>query len=302
MDNRGNNHHTSGSKNLLVSIFLNLIITLAEIAGGLLSNSLALLSDALHNLSDTFALFLAYIARKISSRSSSPQKTFGYKRIEILAALLNGIILIVISVYLFYEAINRLFNPEPVKSGIMFIVTSIGLLGNLISVLLIKKDSKKNLNIKSAYLHLLGDTFSSITVIFGSIIIYVFEVFWVDPILTFIIGVFILKETFSIIKETVDILMESTPHEISIKQIKAELEKEKGIDNIHHIHSWKITDNETHFQCHLEVKKDMLLSDANNLRNLIEKKLKKNFMLDHVTIQLEFASGHENNAIANNCS
>jgi len=210
-------------RNLLVSAVLNLAITAAEVAGGLISNSLALLSDALHNLGDTSAVIIAYFANRISRKDYSDKKTFGYKRIEILAALLNAVVLIVIIVYLFIEAFHRLKDPEPIKGLIMFIVAVIGFAGNLISVLLLKKDSAKNINIRAAYLHLLGDTISSMLVILSAVFIYFFRIFWIDPLVTIILGLYLLKETWEIIRQAIGILMKETPHGLALAAIKKEL-------------------------------------------------------------------------------
>jgi cobalt-zinc-cadmium efflux system protein len=200
-DLSGNAH---SGKNLLISILLNLTVSIAEVIGGLISNSLALISDALHNLGDTFALFIAYIAALISRKTLSPKKTFGYKRIEILAALFNAVILVVIIVFLFIESFKRLANPESIKGLIMLIVAVIGFSANLISVILLKKHSGKNINIRAAYLHLLGDTVSSVMVILSGILIYFFNLFWIDPLVTILLGLYLLKETYMILKEAVD--------------------------------------------------------------------------------------------------
>ena len=181
MGSKKTQHHSHGyhvdlkEKNLLFATALNLLITVVEIIGGLISNSLALLSDALHNLGDTFAVLLAYIANRIGKKDATEKKTFGFKRIEILAALLNAVVLIVIIVFLFIEAYHRFTSPEPIKGLIMFIVATIGLIANLMAVLLLKNDSQSNINIRAAYLHLIGDTISSVAVIIGSILIYFFE-------------------------------------------------------------------------------------------------------------------------------
>ena len=159
--------HQLNTKNLRISVWLNLIIALAEVVGGLLANSLSLLSDALHNLGDGLALLFAYVANKVGKRDATRRKTFGYKRIEILSAFINSMVLIAISVYLFVEAIRRFLNPAEVDGTIMLIVAIIGLLANVISVIILHKDSAHNLNVKAAYLHLIGDTLSSVAVIGG---------------------------------------------------------------------------------------------------------------------------------------
>ena len=189
----GHHHHemeNGGNRSLLLATVLNVFITVVEIIGGIMANSLALLSDALHNLSDTIAILLAYIAAKVSRRSSNERKTFGYKRVEILAAFFNALVLIGISVFLVYEAIFRFSHPEPVKGLLMLVVATAGLIFNLLAVLLLKKYSGASLNIRSAYLHLLGDTLSSVAVIIGGVLIYFFEIYWVDPLITILISIY----------------------------------------------------------------------------------------------------------------
>ena len=293
-------HNEPNKRNLLISVLLNATITLAEFIGGILSNSLALISDAVHNLSDTMSILISYIALRIGNRKSNFKNTFGYKRIEILAALFNAVVLIGISFYLFFEAYHRFLNPEPIESRLMFIVATIGLIGNLVSVLLLHKDSSHNLNVKAAYLHLLGDTLSSVGVIIGSILIYFYKITWVDPLLTVLIGLIIIKGTWGIIKETVNILMQASPSKVEIEKIKEELEKHPGIKNIHHIHVWQLSDHITHFECHAEVMHNIQIYEADKIRADLEKILFDTFNFQHVTIQIELDSCSDKNAIIRN--
>jgi cobalt-zinc-cadmium efflux system protein len=286
----------SASK-LLISTVLNFSITIAEIIGGLISNSLALISDALHNLGDTFAVFIAYIAHLISKRDYTDKKTFGYKRIEIIAALFNAVILIVIIVYLFFEAIKRIKDPEPVRGLIMFIVAIIGLLANLFSVILLRKESQKNINIKAAYLHLLGDTFSSITVIIGAVFIYFFQIYWIDPAITIFISLYLLKGTYSILKRAVDILMQGVPKDLDLNEVKITIEQLPEVDNIHHIHAWSLNDKEVHFEGHIDLIKNLKTSETEEIRNKIHGILMNKFHISHVTIQCEFNSCDNKNMI-----
>ena len=301
----GHRHHNidNNSKNdlsksrLLAATLLNLSITIAEIIGGLISNSLALISDALHNLGDTFAIFIAYIAHLISKRDYTDKKTFGYKRIEIIAALFNTVILIVIIVYLFREAIKRINDPEPVKGLIMFFVALIGLLANLYSVLLLRKESGKNINIKAAYLHLLGDTFSSIAVIIGAGVIYFFQIYWIDPLITILIGLYLLKGAYLILKRAVDILMQGAPEDLDLNEVKITVEQLPEVDNIHHIHAWSLNDREIHFECHIDLARDSKVSESREIINKIHDILMNKFHVNHVTIQCEFNSCDNKNMI-----
>ncbi len=284
----GGNTGRARENRLITATVLNFVITIAEVIGGLLSNSLALLSDALHNLGDTVAVFIAWIANKVSKKGTSGRQTFGYKRVEILAALFNAVVLVVISIYLFIEALERLKDPQPVKGLIMFIVATVGFIANLVAVFILHKDSSYNINVRAAYLHLLGDTISSVAVIIGSIFIYFWEVYWIDPVVTFLIGIYILRETYSILKETVNILMQGSPYGMDIQTMKHALEKLEGVENIHHIHLWSLSDQQVHFECHMDLNKDYVISEADRIREEAVRMLKKEFHVQHVTIQVEY--------------
>lgn len=273
---------------LLAATVLNLIIFFAEIAGGLISNSLSLITDALHNLSDGLAIFVAWVANKISKRPSNLKKTFGYKRIEILAAFLNALILIAISLYLFYEAALRIISPEPVKGLIMLVVAIIGLFANLAAVLLLHRDAEKNINVKAAYLHLFGDTLSSVAVIIGGIFIYFFDLYWIDPVITILIGIYIIKETWKILKQTIDILMQGSPAGLDLDLIRQDLEQIPEIANIHHVHIWNMDDQSVHFECHVDLVENIRISETDNIYYMIEKILRETYHIGHLTIQFEY--------------
>ena len=294
-------HHADDShiteRNLLASTLLNLSITVAEVIGGLVSNSLALLSDALHNLGDTVAIFIAYVAGLISKKEHTRQKTFGYKRVEILAALFNAVVLAVIIIYLFIEAWHRLSNPQPIKGLLMLIVAVVGFLANLLSVLLLKKLSGNSINIRAAYLHLIGDTVSSAIVIITAVLIYFFEIYWIDPLVTFLLGIYLLKETYSILREAVDILMQATPHSLDLNEVKSALESIHGIDNIHHVHAWNLSDQDIHFECHVDLESDIRISETENIKESIHELLLHNFDITHVTIQYEYNCCDDKNMI-----
>lgn len=275
-------------KNLFISIILNLVITLAEFIGGILSNSLALLSDAIHNFSDSFSMLASYISIKIGKKEPGYSMTFGYKRIEILAALFNSFTLALICIFIIYKAIVRFIQPEPIESNIMLWVATIGLVANLISVLLLFRDKQKSINIKSAYLHLLGDTLSSVIVIIGAVFINIFKIYWLDPVLTILISGFIFKETFGLLKQTYSILMQSTPKGVEIEDIKREIECYDQVLNAHHIHVWNYTDSSIFLECHIDFKDNLKISEIDEIRLSIADKLMKKYAVSHVTIQPEF--------------
>jgi len=290
---RRNHHHAPvNEKNLLVTTLLNLVITVVEIAGGLLSGSLALLSDALHNLSDTFATFIAYLATLIGKRQANQKKTFGYKRLEILAALLNAVILIVMSVFLLKEAYARWNDPRPINSLVMLVVAMIGLLANLYAVIILKKDAHKSLNVRAAYIHLIGDSLSSVVVIIGGILIHIFKIYWIDPLITLLISIYIIRSGFIILKESVNILMQAAPDQLDLSRVKLRVEQVPEVNNIHHIHAWMLTDNEIHLEAHVELKNNLRLSEVKNTHGEIEHLLMKDFHINHVTLQFEYGTDH----------
>jgi cobalt-zinc-cadmium efflux system protein len=300
-ERRKNRHNNSpiNEGNLLLATLLNLVITIVEIAGGILSNSLALLSDALHNLSDTFATFIAYLATLISKKQANPKKTFGYKRIEILAALLNAVILIVICIYLFKEAWERIQNPEPVKSLIIIIVAMIGLSANILAVALLRKDSKKNINVRAAYIHLIGDSLSSVLVILAAVAIQLFNVFWLDPVITILIGLYLIRESYIILLEAINILMQSTPENLDIKKLQIKIENLSEISSLHHLHAWSLNDHQVHLEAHIVLAQDMKISELEQVRINIELLLKENYHIYHSTLQFEFEPNHSNSLISN---
>ncbi len=289
----GHHHHhhdvdnMSDHKLLWVTI-LNFSITLVQVVGGLISNSLSLLSDALHNLGDSSAIFIAFLAGKRSRKRADEQHTFGYKRVEILAALFNGIVLIAICLFLFVEAYERFTHPEPIKGLMMLIVASFGLLANLISVFILNKDKEHNLNVKAAYLHLMGDTLSSVAVILGGLAIWLWNIDWLDPLITVLVGIYIIYHTWDVIKQTVDILMQTVPKNINIKEIKHQVEQLKEVDNIHHLHIWKLNDKQTFFEAHVNLKNNVNMVEMMKIKQEIEHLLKHSFNINHITLQMGY--------------
>lgn len=283
-------HHANDlrGKKLLWVALLNFSITLVQIIGGLISNSLSLLSDALHNLGDSSAIFIAFLAGKRSQKTPDEQHTFGYQRIEILAALFNAVVLISICIFLFFEAYERFIDPQPIKGKIMFVVATFGLLANLISVLVLNKDKDHNLNVKAAYLHLMGDTLSSVAVIIGGIAIWLYDVFWIDPLITVLVGIYIVYHTWGVIKQTVDILMQSTPSDINIKELKQKVESIGEIENIHHVHIWKLDDKQSHLEAHINLKNNINMIEMMQIKEKVESLLKEQFQINHITLQVGY--------------
>lgn len=276
----------SVSSRLIITMLLNLVITAVQIVGGVLSGSLALISDAMHNFSDGISVIISFIALKLKNKDNSYKHTFGLKRAEILAAVINAVVLIVIYIFLFYESVQRFFAPQKVEPGLMTIVAFIGLLANIIGTLLLKRDAGSSINIKSSYLHLLSDSVSSVAVIFGGLAIALWNVSWIDPLLTILIGIYIFHESYSILAGAIHVLMEGAPPDISIAEVQKAVEGIPGIDNLHHIHLWMVGDNDVHLEAHLNVN-DMLISESDCLRKKVEAILTNKFNINHITLQFE---------------
>jgi cobalt-zinc-cadmium efflux system protein len=280
--------HTEGTseKNLFITMLLNFLITVVEIVGGIVSGSLSLLSDAFHNFSDGIAIIVSYIAIRLSKKPRTLKYTFGLKRAELLAAIINASTLIIISFFLIKEAIERFSNPTPITGNLMLIVAVVGLIANIVGTLLLKKGSQENINIRAAYFHLLSDAVSSLAVIIGAVFIMMFNITWIDPALTIMISLWILKETYEIVKESVEVLMMSTPPDIDINEVQRAIEAVPGVKNIHHVHLWKMNDSDIHFEAHIDVD-DVPVSRTAAIRGAIEQCLHDTYDVNHTTLQFE---------------
>jgi len=277
-------------RNLLISILLNSLITIAQIIGGFLSGSLALLSDALHNLTDVSSLIISYIASVLSKKKATKTRTFGYKRAEIIAAFINASSLIVIAIYLVFEAINRFFKPQKIEAELVIWLSILGIVFNGLSVLLLKKDSVNNINIRSAYIHLLTDMLASIAVLIGGILMKFYQVFWVDAALTVAIAIYLIIVGISLLKESFNILMLFTPKEIRIEDVVQEVIKEEQINNIHHIHIWQLNESEIHLEAHIDFNDDLKFSEFNKILKRLESILFEKFKINHFNIQPEYGA------------
>ena len=289
----GHNHvhihkHEVKGKNLVFSILLNLLITIAQVIGGIISGSLALISDALHNFSDVLSLVFSLLAHKLSRRKASVDHTFGYKRAELIAAFINAITLIVVALFLIYEASVRLFHPEPIQSTLVIWLALLGIVVNGGSVLLLKKDSEHNLNMKSAYLHLLTDMMASVAVLVGGLLMKFYGWFWVDSVMTLLIAFYLIYVSYDLIKSATKMLMLFTPDYIDIKELVREVHKINGVNKLHHIHVWNLNDEELHLEAHLDCSDDIKMSEFNILLDEVEQVLFQKFNINHINIQPEF--------------
>ena len=286
--NHQQHHHTT--RNLAITVILNGLITIGQFTGGIISGSLALISDALHNLSDVISVILAYLAQRIGMKPQTQKSTFGYKRAEILAAFINAISLIAISVYLMVEAGKRFLNPKEVDYLWMLGLGILGFIANGLSVLILHDNKEENLNIRAAYLHLIGDALTSVAVIVGAICIWLFKIYWIDPLVTVLISVYIFIHTYQILKESVGILMQFSPPEINQEDIVAALKEIVEIKNVHHIHVWQLADHKIYFEAHLLLNNDHHVSETGMLTEKAKRLLSSRFNITHTTFQYEVVS------------
>lgn len=286
--NHPHNHENLSGRNLLISILLNIIITTAQIIGGVISGSLALLSDALHNFSDVISLVVSFVANKLAKKKASFSKTFGYKRAEILAAFINASTLIIVAVLLIIEAIKRFKNPQEIESGLVIWLSIIAIIGNGFSVLLLKKDAESNMNLKSAYIHLLTDMMASIAVMVGGLLMKFYNVYWVDSVLTFLIALYLIWMGYDLLKSSTKVLLLFTPEAIPIDKIVKELQVLEAIKNVHHIHLWQLNEEEIHFEAHIDFENDISLTEFDIILQTVKEILFNKFEINHVNIQPEF--------------
>ena len=286
--NHNHSHSDLKGRNLFISILLNILITASQVIGGIISGSLALLSDALHNFSDVLSLVVSYIANKLSKKEASIHRTFGYKRAEILAAFINASTLIIVAVLLIIEAIKRFQNPEEIESNLVIWLSLLGIIANGLSVLLLKKDSEANMNMKSAYLHLLTDMMASIAVLIGGLLMKYYQLYWVDSVLTFVIALYLIWMGFDLLKTSTKVLMLFTPDDIPIKQIVAEINAFESIKNVHHVHVWQLNEEEIHLEAHIDFNNDITLSQFDTILHKIEDLVFDKYDINHVNIQPEF--------------
>lgn len=277
-------HHAANQRALLISFIIISGFMIVEAIGGYVSGSLALLSDAGHMLSDAISLGLSYTAILVGNRASvNNRKTFGYKRFEILAALFNGVLLLLISVWIVVEAISRINTPVDVASFEMMVIACIGLLVNLVVARVLHGGSEDNLNVHSAFLHVLGDLLGSLGAIAAAVLIFLFGWNLADPIASIVVSLIIIRSSWSILRDSINILMEAKPDHLDIEKIRQEITAIDGVDGIHDLHIWTITSEFLSLSCHLTAKDGV---DRDELLRRVEALL-SHYRLDHSTIQIE---------------
>lgn len=283
-------HHGKGASKRALGIALSIItfFLVVEVIGGFMTNSLALLSDAGHMLSDAMALLLSLLAFIMASRPPSAERTYGLHRFEILAALVNGVTLVVISLVILWEAYQRLWDPPEVASGTMVAIAAIGLFANIAAAfVLMRGDYKNNVNVRSAFLHVLGDLLGSVGAIIGGLLMMWFDWYLADPLISIIVAVLIMFSAWRVTKESVNILMEAVPSRIDTRKIKERLEQISGVQEVHDLHVWTVTSGFDSLTCHLTVHDSLpsypILNEAIRI-------LHDEFGIPHTTIQVENSS------------
>ena len=281
-------HHSKddSDRSLIVAVSINILLTVFQIVGGIISGSLALVADALHNLSDAASLGIAIFARKISRKPADQSKTFGYKRAEVVAALINLTILVIISLYLLYEAIWRFFDPVSISGWVIVIVAGVALVIDMITALITLRLSKNNMNMKAAFLHNLSDALASLAVIVAGSLIILYQWFWVDTLLTLLLSLFILYQGLAMLPKTIHLLMEGAPEDIDFDAIKKSLLSLEGVDDIHHVHVWSLDEETIALEAHV-VANIETFDEMESIKNIIKKKLSDEFNIKHSTLEFE---------------
>lgn len=283
--------HAHGAENLSdgrlwLAIALNLLLTVVQIVAGIFSGSLALLADALHNFNDCASLVIALVARRIARRPSDEWRTFGYRRAEIIGALINLTILVIVGLYLVYEAVLRLVQQEPIDGWVVVIVASVALVVDVITAVMLLAMSRGNLNLRTAFLHNLGDALTSVGVIIAGVAILWWDAFWVDTVVTFVIAAYILWQSLSLMGRSIHILMESVPTDVALDDVIAELHRIPEVSEVHHVHIWELDEHHRALEAHVVVA-DVHLTSWPEIKREVKRRLCETFRIEHSTLEFE---------------
>ena len=271
---------------LSLSLFLTLAFVILEAGAGIFANSLALLTDAAHNLTDVIALGLTWFAVRITSQPANAQKTYGYHRAGILVALLNSTTLVLISIGIFYEAYRRFMAPPEVQSSILIGVGLVAVIVNLVTALLVHRGSENDLNLRSAFVHLMGDVLSTVGAVIAGVIIYFTNANWLDPLVSVLIGFLILYNAWGILKDAIDILLEGTPRDVDVQSLVKDIAKVDGVLGVHDVHVWSLTQSLRTMSAHI-LTDDLHISAGADIQRQINELLDHRYNIAHATLQLE---------------
>lgn len=281
----GGRRRDAERRGLRLALGLTATILVAEVIGGYVSNSLALLADAGHMFTDVLAIALAYAALGFATRPPTVQKTYGWYRLEVLAALINGVTLVVMSMFIFWEAYERLFAPPEVATGTMLTVALVGLVANAFGLFFLHGHGG-SLNVRGAYLHMLGDLLSSVAVVAGGVFMALTGTYLIDPILSGLIGVVIIGSAYRLLRESVDVLLEAIPPGMELEEIGTAIARVDGVIGVHDLHVWSLTSGLPALSCHVEVRIDTL-AESDALLGRVNDMLRHRFSITHTTIQME---------------
>lgn len=295
-DHRGHSHGLVRSDEiagvsdarLLWAVGLNQLLTVGQVAAGILSGSMALLSDAAHNFNDANALLIAWIARRISRKQATEKYTFGYRRAEMIGALINLTLLAVIGLYLVYEGLKRLWMPEPVVGSIMAATAVLALLVDIATALLLWSMSRGSLNVRAAFVHNVVDALGSLAVLLGAAAIIWFDWVWVDPVITLLIAGYVLWQVGRMFPQATRVLMEGTPPGVDLKALLRHVGNVDGVDDLHHLHVWELDENHRALEAHIVIAKNRS-DDLESIKSLIKQVLTEHYQIPHSTLEFEFA-------------
>ncbi len=280
-------HHdldTLGDRRLLAAIAVNLLLTLAQVAGGILSGSLALIADALHNFSDAASLLIAWVARRIGRRPADRFKTFGYKRAEVIATLINLITLMLVGLYLVYEGLWRLFEPQVIEGWTVVVIAGIALVIDLLTALLTFRMARQSMNIRAAFLHNVSDALASLGVIVAGAAILLYGWYWMDTVLTLLIAGYVLYQAATLLPKTLHILMQGAPEGIAVEEVLQVMESVEGVSNVHHLHIWQLDEHKNALEAHVVITD---FGETEQIKAALKDALEKRFAITHSTLEFE---------------
>ena len=284
----GHHHHHNleiiGDRRLGFAIIINILLTVAQVIGGVVSGSLSLIADALHNFSDAGSLLIAYAARKIGRQPADQLRTFGYQRAEVIAALINLVVLVIVGLYLIYEAIWRFFDPQIITGWAVVIVASIALVIDLATAILTYTMSKDSVNIRAAFIHNVSDALSSVGVIIVGALILLFQWYWTDTLITLLIAGYVLYQAILLLPKTIHILMEGAPENININDVVRAMEAVEGVSNVHHVHLWQLDEHRNALEAHVVIHD---FSETESIKQLLKLEIEKTFSISHSTLEFE---------------
>lgn len=275
-----------GDRRLGIAIAINMLLTLAQVIGGIVSGSLSLIADALHNFSDAASLLIAWVARRIGRRPADHFKTFGYKRAEVIAALINLVTLVIVGLYLIYEAMWRFIEPQVIEGWTVVIVAGIALVIDVATAVLTYSMSQHSMNIRAAFLHNVSDALASVGVIVAGSLILLYGWYWTDTVLTLLIAGYVLYQAATMLPKTIHILMQGTPENISIDAVVNAMECVDGVSNVHHVHIWQLDEYESALEAHVVIDD---FGDTEAIKTAIKAELERQFGISHSTLEFEIA-------------